>query len=181
MRDIRKWLAGLTGIGCGVVAAALLSSPPKSAVASSNDRYQDYVMCTGAVSVNPKVPTDGVWMLDYRGGKLLGTVIDKTTGKISGWAEVDLVAEFAIAPKQDVHFMMTTGYVTQGQSALYLAETATGQFGVYTMGPGQNGSGIVIRRHDITKFRQQAGAQPAGAATPAPLAPPANPNPPVNP
>ena len=100
MRDIRKWLAGLTGIGCGLVAAALLSSPPKAAVASSNDRYQDYVMCTGAVSVNPKVPTDGVWMLDYRGGKLLGTVIDKTTGKISGWAEVDTSASSPSRPSK---------------------------------------------------------------------------------
>ena len=35
--------------------------------------------------------------------------------------------------------MMTTGYITQGQSALYLAETTTGKFGVYTMGPGANG------------------------------------------
>ena len=52
---------------------------------------------------------------------------------------------------------------TQGQSALYLAETTTGQLGVYTMGPG--GSGVVIRRHDNTKFRQAAAA---GAAAPAP-------------
>jgi hypothetical protein len=162
MRDIRKWLAGLTGIGCGLVAAALLSSPPKTAVASSNDRYQDYVMCTGAVSVNPKVPTDGVWMLDYRGGKLLGTVIDKTTGKISGWAEVDLVSEFSIAPKQDVHFMMTTGSIAQGQAALYVCETSTGKFGVYTMGANETGGGIQIRRHDMTTFRA---AKPSIATT----------------
>ena len=63
--------------------------------------------------------------------------------------------------------MMTTGYITQGQSALYLAETGTGQFGVYTMGPGQNGNGITIRRHDITKFRQQQPAQQGNAAPPA--------------
>ena len=48
-------------------------------------------MCTGAVAVNPRAPTDGVWLLDYRAGKLLGTVIDRTQGKIVGWAEVDLV------------------------------------------------------------------------------------------
>ena len=64
--------------------------------------------------------------------------------------------------------MMTTGYVTQGQSALYLAETSTGQLGVYTMGPGQGGSGIVIRRHDMTRFRQPApgAAVPAAGAAP---------------
>jgi len=153
MRDIRKWAAGFTGLVCGVVAAMLLSTPPKPAAASSNDRYQDYVMCTGAVSVNPKVPTDGVWLLDYRGGKLLGTVIDRTTGKISGWAEVDLVSEFAIAPKQDVHFMMSTGSIAQGQAALYVCEVSTGKFGVYTMAAAETGGGVQIRRHDMTTFR----------------------------
>ena len=152
MRITKTWLAGLAGVGCGLVAALLLNGSPRAAIASSGDRYQDYIMCTGAVSVNPKVPTDGVWMLDYRGGKLLGTVIDRTTGKISGWAEVDLVGEFGIAPKQDVHFMMTTGTIAQGQAALYVGETATGKFGVYTMGAGDAG-GIQIRRHDMTTFR----------------------------
>jgi hypothetical protein len=162
---------------------------PRQAGAASNDRYEDYIMCTGAVSINPRVQTDGVWILDYRSGKLLGTVIDKTQGKIVGFAEVDLTSEFNLTPKQDVHFLMTTGYVTQGQSALYLAETATGKFGVYTMGPGPNGMGIVIRRHDMTSFRTVApapagkakdgpplvpGAADAGAPVPG-LAPPANP------
>ena len=59
----------------------------------------------------------------------------------------------------------------RSQSALYLAETSTGLFGVYTMGPGQNGNGVVIRRHDITKFRAQVGAAGPGGNTP-----PANPN-----
>ncbi len=86
---------------------------------------------------------------------------------------MELTAEFGLKAQQDVHFMMTTGYITQGQSALYLAETTTGQMGVYTMGPGGNG-GVVIRRHDITKFRQQAApVVPAGGAQPA------NPNLPV--
>ena len=124
-------------------------------------------MATGAVSVNPKIQTDGVWLLDYKAGKLLGTVIDRVQGKIVGWAEVDLTTEFALQAKADVHFMMTTGYVTQGQSALYLAETTTGQFGVYTMGPGPNGNGISIRRHDIGKYRQVVQAPPAGAPAPA--------------
>ena len=73
--------------------------------------------------------------------------------------------------------MMTTGYITQGQSARYLAETSTGQFGVYTMGPGINGNGITIRRHDITKFRQQQAGQ--GNAVPAAGAALGDANPPV--
>jgi hypothetical protein len=148
------------GLAVGMAATVVYLGQSRPAVAASNDRYQDYVMATGAVSVNPRVQTDGVWLLDYKAGKLLGTVIDRTQGKIVGFAEVDLTTEFNLQAKADVHFMMTTGYVTQGQSALYLAETSTGQFAVYTMGAGANGNGIVIRRHDITKFRQQAGAQP---------------------
>jgi hypothetical protein len=150
---------GLVAIGLvvGTATTVFYLGQTQPAGAASNDRYQDYIMATGAVSVNPRVQTDGVWLLDYKAGKLLGTVIDRTQGKIVGFAEVDLTTEFNIQAKQDVHFMMTTGYVTQGQSALYLAETSTGQFAVYTMGAGQNGNGIVIRRHDITKFRQQVG------------------------
>jgi hypothetical protein len=138
----------------GVVVALFLFDHPRQAGAASTDRYQDFILATGAVSLNPKVQTDGVWLLDYKSGKLLGTVIDRTQGKIVGWSEVDLTTEFGLAAKADVHFMMTTGYVTLGQSALYLAETSTGQFGVYTMGTGPNGTGVVIRRHDLTKFRQ---------------------------
>lgn len=155
MWNKKTGLAAGAGAACGLVAALFLNGSPRTAVASSNDRYQDYIMCTGAVSVNPKVPTDGVWVLDYRAGKLLGSVIDRTSGKISGWAEVDLVSEFGIVPKQDVHFMMTTGSIAQGQAALYVCETATGKFGVYTMGAADSG-GIQIRRHDMTTFRAAA-------------------------
>ena len=34
--------------------------------------------------MRPGVPTDGVWLLDYRAGKLLGTLIDRGLGKIIG-------------------------------------------------------------------------------------------------
>lgn len=162
--------AGVVAVAgaCGVAAALFFLTPPRQAGAASNDRYQDFIMATGAVSLNPKIQTDGVWLLDYKSGKLLGTVVDRTQGKIMGFAEVDLTTEFGLQAKADVHFMMTTGYITQGQSALYLAETTTGQFGVYTMGPGANNSGVVIRRHDITKFRQQVAAAPAVGPQPQP-------------
>jgi len=164
MKAVGQLVGVAVGVAAGVLGTLLYFGQPRPAGAASNDRFQDFVMATGAVSVNPRIQTDGVWLLDYRTGRLLGTVIDRTQGKIVGWAEVDLRGEFGVVPNQDVHFMMTTGYVTQGQSALYLAETNTGQFGVYTMGPGQGGSGIVIRRHDMTRFRQPAAP---GAVAPA--------------
>ena len=163
------------GLAVGAVGAMFYLGQPRPAGAASNDRYQDTIMATGAVSINPRVQSDGVWLLDYKAGKLLGTVVDRNAGKIIGWAEVDLRSEFELKANQDVHFLMTTGYITQGQSALYLAETSTGKFGVYTMGPGANGVGVVIRRHDMTAFREPAAAaapgvppavEPAGGVAP---------------
>jgi hypothetical protein len=127
--------------------------PP--ARAGSNDRHEDYILCTGSVSTNPRAPTDGVWLLDYRSGKLLGTVIDRDRGKVVGWAEVDLVTEFGLAPRADVHFLMTTGQIALGQAALYVAETGSGKFGIYTMGMRSDGQpGVVIKRHDMSTFRE---------------------------
>ncbi len=152
MRHKRNIWAGIAGVCCGLFGAILFTTGEKPALASSGDRFQDYIMATGAVTVAGKAQTDGVWMLDYRGGKLMASVIDKTTGKMGGWAEVDLVAEFGIAPKTDVHFMMTTGQIALGQAALYVCEVNTGKFGVYTMGNSESGV-IQIRRHDLTNFR----------------------------
>src|SRR5207244_8555544 len=135
-------------------------SRPQAARAESSDRFEDYVLCTGPIAGGPRgITLDGVWLLDYRAGKLLGTIIDKGQGKITGWAEVDLVTEFGLPPRTNVHFLMTTGQISFGQAALYVAETTSGKFGVYTMAPRpDNQPGIVIRRHDLVLFRQ--GAKP---------------------
>jgi hypothetical protein len=149
------WLvAGLLLGGAGV--GAYLTQMPRAFAA--NDRYEDYILCTGAVASRPGSPTDGVWLLDYRAGKLLGTLIDRSQGgKIIGWAEVDLVTEFSLPPRQNVHFLMTTGMIAQGQAALYVAETTTGKFAVYTMGQRpDNKPGVMIKRHDLVLFRKAA-------------------------
>lgn len=159
MKDLGRlgWL--LAGSLLGALAAGLYFSASRP-VQAGNDRFEDYILCTGPVFVNPRIPTDGVWLLDYRAGKLLGTVIDRAMGKIVNWAEVDLVAEFGIQPRQSVHFMMTSGTVTEGQAALYVAETTTGRFGVYTMAGRPDGqAGVSIRRHDLGQFRSP-GRQP---------------------
>ncbi len=145
------WLA--VGVVAGGVAVAMYLNPNRE-VQAANDRFEDYVLCTGSAAVNPRVPVDAVWLLDYRAGKLLGTIIDRNQGKISGWAEVDLVTEFGLPPRQNVHFLMTTGMIGQGQAALYVAETTTGKFAVYTMGVrADNQPGVQIKRHDLVSFR----------------------------
>ena len=160
MKNSGRLLWLFTGLILGI-GGAVGYLRPAPANAGSNDRFEDYVMCTGSVGITARAPTDGVWLLDYRTGKLLGTVIERATGKILGWAEGDLVAEFGIPPRQNVHFLMTTGQIAQGQAALYIAETTTGKFGVYTLQPrldGQPGVPFQIRRHDLVPFRQVANA-----------------------
>lgn len=158
MTDKGRLLWLIVGLVLGGIGVALVLRGLPEAQAASNDRHGEFILCTGAVSVNPRVPTDGVWLLDYRAGKLLGTVIDRDKGKIIGWAEVDLVTEFGIPPRQDVHFMMTTGVIAHGQSALYVAETTTGKFAVYSMGMRADGKqGVQIKRHDLVMFRRGEG------------------------
>jgi hypothetical protein len=154
----RPFTLGL-GVALGVIGSVIyqVSQP---AQARPNDRFEDYAMCTGACAVNPlnpkrQVPTDAVWLLDYRSGKLMGTVIDRGTGKMAGWADLDLSGEFELQPKSNVHFLMTTGNIAAGQAALYVAEVTSGKFGVYTLGPDVNTqTGVSIRRHDIGTFRK---------------------------
>ena len=117
---------------------------PAARAQACTDRFEDYIIATGEVATAPNVPTDGVWMLDYRAGKLLGTVIDRTQGKISGWAEVDLVTEFGLPPRKDVHFVMTTGMVARPSGPLRRGDDVRQVRRLY------NGftAGRAARRHD---------------------------------
>jgi hypothetical protein len=161
MRDFGRLLWLTVGLVLGGGGIALYLGQSRPALASTGDRFEDYIMCTGSVYTIPRQPTDGVWLLDYRAGKLLGTVIDRNSGKVNGWAEVDLVAEFGLPPRQNVHFMMTTGQISTQQAALYVAETTSGKFAVYSMGPRPDGQpGITIRRHDLVWFRPGAHEKP---------------------
>jgi hypothetical protein len=157
MNDVRRLLWLAVGLLLGTVGTVLLLGHQPRAEAANSDRYDDYILCTGSVATSLKSPLDGVWLLDYRAGKLLGTVIDRTGGKIVGWAELDLVNEFGLPPRQNVHFLMTTGQISHGQAALYIAETTSGKFGVYTLGMRNDAQpGVIIRRHDLVVFRQAA-------------------------
>jgi len=157
MKDFGRLLWLSVGLAVGAAGVGLYLGQAKP-VEAANDRFEDYIMCTGAATTTLRAQVDGVWLLDYKAGKLLGTVIDRTQGKIVGWAEVDLVTDFGIPPKQNVHFLMTTGQIAFGQAALYVAETTSGKFGIYSMGSGPQG-GVVIKKHDMVMFRQAAAAK----------------------
>lgn len=154
MKESTRFLWLGLGILLGIVGASATQRVTKPALAN-NDRCEDYILTTGPIRLGVGFDADGVWLLDYRGGKLLGTIIDRNFGKVVSWAHVDLIQEFAIPPKQNVHFLMTTGAPIKGQSALYLTEINSGKFGIYTMSPAADGKGtVVIRRHEATWFRK---------------------------
>src|SRR5438270_5760343 len=103
MKSTGRYLNLGLGAALGVIASLLYQGTQPAVQARPNDRFEDYVLCTGACAVSPlnprmPIPTDGVWLLDYRNGKLLGTVVDRGQGKITGWAEVDLTTEFNLPP-----------------------------------------------------------------------------------
>lgn len=150
------WL-GL-GLALGVAGMLIEHHTVSQPALAGTDRTEDYIITTGSMMIGngPNNTADGIWILDYRAGKLLGTVVDPLNGRIRPWDEVDLVKEFNIPPKQNVHFMMTTGTTIKGHTPLYLAEINTGRFGVYGMTPRPDGS-IMIRRFDATVFRRQPG------------------------
>src|SRR5260370_34655012 len=155
MKDASRLVWLIAGLVLGGLGTFLATGTTRIAQAATHDRFDDFIMCTGPASIFPGVSVDGLWLLDYKAGKLLGTIIARQSGTISSWAEVDLGNEFGIQPKQNVHFMMTTGPIAAGQAALYVSETTTGKLGVYTMGPRPDRhAGIAIRRHHLIYFLQ---------------------------
>lgn len=156
MKDFGRLFWLFLGLALGGASTAYFTHTPRQALAG-NDRHEDYIISTGAVTLQQNVIADGVWLLDYRAGKLLATMVDPNFGKIKPWAQVDLVKEFNLEAKQNVHFMMTTGTPINGQTPLYITETVTGRFAVYTMAaPPLGQDGVFVRKHDVTIYRPQA-------------------------
>jgi hypothetical protein len=167
----RTWLSVSSALVAGLAVGWFLNTKEPVLAGGSTDRHEDFIMATGpinqAFSNNTQflnAELDGVWVLDYKSGKLLATTMNRQTGKTIAFGEVDLVKEFEIAPRANVHFVMTTGIVVKGQSVLYLMETTTGKLGVYSMlanetataGANGNSERILIRRHDMLSVRSNS-------------------------
>jgi hypothetical protein len=97
MKHTACWLFLLVGLTLGI-AAATWFRPASTPVFAGNDRHDDYILVTGPITMGANLTVDGIWLLDYRAGKLLGTVVDRNLGKVMPFAEVDLVKEFNIPP-----------------------------------------------------------------------------------
>jgi hypothetical protein len=123
---------------------------PAAIRASGGDRSGETIITTGPIMIaydvgsKVQVPHDAVYILDYKAGKLLGTVpSSRQAGRgniryLSNIMERDLAADF----KLDAHnvsaprFTMTTGGLgafSNGWAPLYVHESVTNQLALYRL------------------------------------------------
>ncbi len=125
----------------------LASIQPARISASGGDRSGDSIVATGPILIRydegnkVQIPLEALYILDYKGARLLGTVpsLRQTTGSsryLGSFAERDLVADFKLdldnGPKP--HFLMTTGSLgsySAGWAPLYVIESTSNQVAVY--------------------------------------------------
>ncbi len=121
----------------------LSSFRPVPLRAGAGDRSGESIVATGPVlmqfdeTVKASIPLEAIYFLDYKGGRLLGTVPSfrqtaVATQLIDTFAERDLVVDFKldldIGPRP--HFLMTTGTLgaySAGWAPLYVFETTSSQ------------------------------------------------------
>jgi hypothetical protein len=125
----------------------LASMRPAEMRASGGDRSGESIVATGPILIRydegnkVQVPLDALYILDYKGARLLGTVpsLRQTTGSshyLGAFAERDLVADFKLDPDTGPrpHFLMTTGSLgtySAGWAPLYVIESTSNQVAVY--------------------------------------------------
>jgi hypothetical protein len=125
----------------------LASLRPLPIHAAGGDRSGESIVTTGPILIRydegnkVQIPLEALYLLDYKGGRLLGTVpsLQGTATRsryLGAFAERDLVADFKLdldhGPRP--HFLMTTGALggySAGWAPLYVFETTTNQVAMY--------------------------------------------------
>ncbi len=157
------------GVVLGVLLASLRPAPMR---ASAGDRSGDSVVATGPVMVRfdegtkSAIPTDALYFLDYKGGRLMATIpsyrqTTKSLSLIDAFEERNLVADFKLdldtGPRP--HFLMTTGSLgayTEGWAPLYVIETTTKQVGIYRLQTQQTVGKSAKSRFELVELRALA-------------------------
>jgi hypothetical protein len=157
-----------------ILGWALAAGRPQALRAHGGDRFDDSVLASGPVYVRynkgtlVQVAQDALYYLDYRAGKLYGTVpsVRQTVGGsnsklIEGFAERDLVTDFHLDAESGArpHFLMTTGSMAnggggyvEGWAPLFVFESTTRQVAVYKIQPQSLGTASVPRL-DLVELR----------------------------
>jgi hypothetical protein len=167
----------IVGLVLGWALATL--RPATVRAGGGGDRSGESIVATGPVMLRydegskVQVPLDALYYLDYRGGRLLGTVpsLHSTVGSahyIGAFAERNLVSDFKIDLDSGArpHFLMTTGALgtyNQGWAPLYVFETTTNQVAMYRIHQQTVGT-TATARLELLELRSLA--RPAGADAP---------------
>jgi len=162
-------MALTVGMAVGVI---LSGSRSPSLIASSTDRSGESIVTTGAVMIGydeglkVQIPHEAVYLLDYKGGRLIATIPSFRKGAgpaklIDTFVERDLVADFKLdlenGPKP--RFLMTTGGLgaySAGWAPLYVFETVTGQLAIYRVQPYSVGT-ISKPKFELVELRPYPG------------------------
>jgi hypothetical protein len=125
----------------------LASLRPLPIHAGGGDRSGESIVTAGPILIRydegnkVQIPLEALYLLDYKGGRLLGTVpslqgMGTSSRYLGAFAERDLVADFKLdldhGPRP--HFLMTTGALgsySAGWAPLYVFETTTNQVAMY--------------------------------------------------
>ena len=166
-----------------VVGWGLANHRPPVAKAGGGDRFGDYSLTAGPVSMqyNERTKTqatqDALYFLDYKGARLLATVpIQRSslTGSqmIDNFIERDLAADFKIDVERGVnpHFLMTPGSLGgygEGLAPLYVFETTTKQVAVYKLSIQSVGTKS-SSKFELLEIRSYTSLPPLPTSTPTP-------------
>jgi hypothetical protein len=160
-----------------VLGWVLANLRPAAIRASGGDRSGESIVTTGPILIRydegskVQVPLEALYILDYKAGKLLGTVPAlHQTGRQSTYlgtiAERDLAADFKIDPDNGPkpHFLMTTGSLgsySGGWAPLYVYESSTSQIAMYRIHEQTVGTKGVTRL-ELLELRSLARSQEPG-------------------
>jgi hypothetical protein len=156
MRTPRPTLSfGIVLLAGVAIGWGLASSRAPKLLANGADRWGDRALAAGPIAIEmtaDKIPVaqDAIYYLNYSTGKLFTTIpsYQQTAGGtqvFTEFAERDLIADFAIKPGMNPHFLMTTGSLGTrgaGWAPLFVVETESGQVITYKVTaqatPGSN-------------------------------------------
>lgn len=143
-----RFPSAILALAVGLIVGTIVSgSRAPRLFAGGGDRSGDSIVATGPVTIGydegmkVQIPHEAVYLLDYKGGRLLATIPSYRKGigsakLIESFVERDLVADFKLnletGPKP--HFLMTSGGLgaySAGWAPLYVFETVSNQLAIY--------------------------------------------------
>ena len=123
----------LAGICVGLGIALVFHGQPSYATAT--DHADDFAIATGHLTLE----REAVYVLDFKSGSLVGTVMNSQTGQFQAFFKRELAADFGLNARQKAKFIMVTGAMQAATAkvpinhVLYVAELNSGKLGAYIM------------------------------------------------